>query len=95
MRLARESLAQEEAESQNGIDLDSAMGDADDGKTFSAMGVAKTISTVGVFHDVPVSISARRADESLVLAGCLFDRALAGNSDASARGYSSYHLVYS
>jgi hypothetical protein len=46
MRLARESLAQEEAEAQNGRELDSVMGDADDDKTFAAMGVAKTIGTV-------------------------------------------------
>lgn len=46
MRLARETLAQEEAEAQNGAELDSVMGDMDDDKTFSAMGVAKTIGTV-------------------------------------------------
>jgi hypothetical protein len=50
MRLARESLAQEETDAQNGRDLDSAMGDSDDDKTFAAMGVAKTIGTVGPPH---------------------------------------------
>jgi hypothetical protein len=49
MRLARENLAQEEAEAQNGVDLDSVMGDVDDDKTFAAMGVAKTIATVSFF----------------------------------------------
>lgn len=45
VRLAKESLAQEEAESQNSIDLEM-MDNLDDGKTFAAMGVAKTIGTV-------------------------------------------------
>jgi len=48
MRLGREILAQEEAESGS-VELDSVMGDADDDKTFAAMGVAKTISTVNSF----------------------------------------------
>jgi hypothetical protein len=40
------SGAQEEAEAQNGVDLDSVM---DDETAFAAMGVAKTIATVGFF----------------------------------------------
>lgn len=45
MRLARESVAQEETDSQN-VDLETAMAEVDDDKTFAAMGIAKTIGTV-------------------------------------------------
>ncbi|KAG6919218.1 hypothetical protein DXG01_008013 [Tephrocybe rancida] len=44
LRLAKEAIAQEETDGQN-IDLDS-ITDVDDEKTFTAMGVAKTISTI-------------------------------------------------
>ena len=45
LRLARESLAQDE-NAPKGADLDSLMeSDGDDDKTYAAMGVAKTIST--------------------------------------------------
>ncbi|GLB38717.1 putative ARM repeat-containing protein [Lyophyllum shimeji] len=45
LRLAKESLAQEETDSQN-VDLDNLMSSVDEDKTFAAMGVAKTISTI-------------------------------------------------
>jgi hypothetical protein len=44
MRLARESAIQEHIEEN--VDLDALLQDVDDDKTFAAMGVAKTISTV-------------------------------------------------
>ncbi|KIK08065.1 hypothetical protein K443DRAFT_672947 [Laccaria amethystina LaAM-08-1] len=43
IRLARETAAQEENEN---VDLETIMSDADDDKTFAAMGVAKTLSTI-------------------------------------------------
>ncbi|KAI3621267.1 nonsense-mediated mrna decay protein [Moniliophthora roreri] len=45
LRLAKESLAQEEAEAGSG-DIESIMMDGDDDKTYAAMGVAKTIWTI-------------------------------------------------
>ncbi|KAF5377980.1 hypothetical protein D9615_006718 [Tricholomella constricta] len=42
LRLAKESLAQEEAD----VDLETLVSDVDEDKTFAAMGVAKTISTI-------------------------------------------------
>jgi len=48
MRLARESAIHDHVEEN--ADLDSLLSDVDDDKTFTAMGVAKTISTVGDFH---------------------------------------------
>lgn len=45
MRLAKESLAQEETGGGD-VDLDQLISDVDEDKTFAAMGVAKTISTV-------------------------------------------------
>jgi importin-7 len=91
MRLARESLAQEEAEAQNGgvNELDLVMGDTDDDKTFSAMGVAKTIGTVCFFF--AFSYAMYRAD---MLTGCLFDRQLPRDFGAGAGGYTPYDLVY-
>jgi len=47
MRLARESAIHDHIEEN--ADLDSLLSDVDDDKTFTAMGVAKTISTVGHF----------------------------------------------
>jgi hypothetical protein len=47
MRLARESAIQEHIEEN--VDLDALLQDVDDDKTFAAMGVAKTISTVRDF----------------------------------------------
>jgi hypothetical protein len=52
MRLAKDSLAQEEAEAANMSELESMTSDMDDDKTFAAMGIAKTIATVS-----PVSFS--------------------------------------
>ena len=51
MRLANDTLSQEEPQGQN-IDLDNAISDVDDDKTFAAMGVAKTISTVRFFPPI-------------------------------------------
>ncbi|TFK34758.1 armadillo-type protein [Crucibulum laeve] len=45
MRLARESAAQEELEAQN-LELENILSEADDDKTFAAMGVAKTLTTI-------------------------------------------------
>lgn len=45
MRLAKEALAQEE-NAPKGTDLESAMEDTDEDKTYAAMGMAKTIGTV-------------------------------------------------
>lgn len=45
MRLAKEALAQEE-NIPKGTDLESAMEDTDEDKTYAAMGMAKTIGTV-------------------------------------------------
>jgi len=47
MRLARESAIHDHLEEN--ADLDSLLADVDDDKTFAAMGVAKTISTVSRF----------------------------------------------
>jgi hypothetical protein len=47
MRLARESAIHDHVEEN--ADLDSLLTDVDDDKTFAAMGVAKTISTVIYF----------------------------------------------
>lgn len=44
MRLARESSVHDQIEEN--VDLDTLLQDVDDDKTFAAMGVAKTISTV-------------------------------------------------
>lgn len=44
MRLARESITQEEQDASS--DLETLLADADDDKTYAAMGVAKTIGTV-------------------------------------------------
>lgn len=52
MRLARESAIHDHIEEN--ADLDSLLADVDDDKTFAAMGVAKTISTVSYF---PFSLS--------------------------------------
>ncbi|KAF9451856.1 ARM repeat-containing protein [Macrolepiota fuliginosa MF-IS2] len=47
MRLARETVSQEEAlNTADNIDIEESLGDIDDDKTFAAMGIAKTISTV-------------------------------------------------
>jgi importin-7 len=48
MRLVRENLAQEEVEAQQ-TDTESILSDADDDKTYAAMSVAKTLSTVCCF----------------------------------------------
>ncbi|KAF9465308.1 armadillo-type protein [Collybia nuda] len=45
LRLARETVTQEETDSQN-VDLETAMSEVDDDKTFAAMGIAKTIGTI-------------------------------------------------
>ncbi|EGN93981.1 hypothetical protein SERLA73DRAFT_115471 [Serpula lacrymans var. lacrymans S7.3] len=45
LRLARESISQEEIDPQT-LDSDSLLSDADDGKIYGAMGVAKTIGTI-------------------------------------------------
>ncbi|KAF8074028.1 armadillo-type protein [Lyophyllum atratum] len=45
LRLAKESLSQEETDSQN-VDLDGLLANVDEDKTFAAMGVAKTIGTI-------------------------------------------------
>jgi len=55
LRLAKESLAQEETDSQN-VDLDSLVSNVDEDKTFAAMGVAKTISTVSDFHPLVLGV---------------------------------------
>lgn len=46
MRLARESAIHDHLEDNE--DLEALLQDADDDKTFAAMGVAKTISTVRI-----------------------------------------------
>ena len=48
MRLAREGLAQQNELVPDNIDVESLMSEADDDKVYGAMGVAKTIGTVGV-----------------------------------------------
>lgn len=53
MRLARESIAQEDADVANSNgDLDVLLSDGDDDKTYAAMGVAKTIWTVCLFNNL-------------------------------------------
>lgn len=47
MRLAKESMAQEEAASATDYEI----GDGDDDKTYAAMNIAKTIGTVCVALD--------------------------------------------
>lgn len=47
MRLARETVNQEDAlNAADNIDIEESLADIDDDKTFAAMGIAKTISTV-------------------------------------------------
>jgi hypothetical protein len=47
MRLARETVNQEESlNAVDNIDIEESLADIDDDKTFAAMGIAKTISTV-------------------------------------------------
>jgi hypothetical protein len=46
LRLAKESIAQEESIDLQNIDVESMLSDQDDDKTYAAMGVAKTIGTV-------------------------------------------------
>ncbi len=53
MRLAKESIAQEEA--ANATDYE--VGDGDDDKTYAAMNIAKTIGTVCVALDPPSSFN--------------------------------------
>jgi importin-7 len=55
LRLARESIAQDETDVQN-VDLESLMSDNDDDKTYAAMGVAKTIGTVSIVSAVVVLV---------------------------------------
>jgi hypothetical protein len=47
MRLVREALANEESAGSRALDVDSIAEMDDEDKTYAAMGVAKTISTVG------------------------------------------------
>lgn len=49
LRLARESSIQDSVADSSANDLESVMADADDDKTYAAMGVAKTIYTVRMF----------------------------------------------
>jgi hypothetical protein len=49
--LARESIAQDEADPN--ADMESLLSDADDDKTYAAMGIAKTIGTVCGFYCSP------------------------------------------
>ena len=51
-RLARESIAAEEAADSKGVDLDRLMDETGEDKIFAAMGVAKTITTVSIFTSV-------------------------------------------
>ncbi|KDR83035.1 hypothetical protein GALMADRAFT_238799 [Galerina marginata CBS 339.88] len=60
MRLARESAIQEHIEEN--ADLDTLLSDADDDKTFAAMGVSKTISTIVASVDSSPEILAQIQD---------------------------------
>jgi hypothetical protein len=48
MRLAKESMSPDEPEGLT-VDVESALAEGDDDKTYAAMGVAKTIGTVRPF----------------------------------------------
>jgi hypothetical protein len=51
MRLAKETVNQEDAlNAADNIDIEDSLTDMEDDKTFAAMGIAKTISTVGLVH---------------------------------------------
>jgi importin-7 len=65
MRLVREALANEEGAANRALDVDSIADMDDEDKTYAAMGVAKTISTV-----TPATLTAR---ERLLntISGCI------------------------
>ena len=70
MRLARESAIHDHLEEN--ADLDSLLADVDDDKTFAAMGVAKTISTVS--HFLSLSFHECKAEILLTSPDHLFHR---------------------
>jgi hypothetical protein len=56
MRLAKETVNQEDAlNAADNIDIEDSLTDMEDDKTFAAMGIAKTISTVGFVHLLSLS----------------------------------------
>ena len=55
LRLARDGVAQQTDVVPDNIDVDSLISDGDDDKVYGAMGVAKTIGTVGLFLVLQVS----------------------------------------
>ena len=79
MRLANDTLSQEEPQGQN-IDLENAISDGDDDKTFAAMGVAKTISTVRLFLLITMILNLCTGNP-----GRCFYREFSGYFDTGAR----------
>ena len=88
LRLARDGVAQQTDVVPDNIDVDSLISDGDDDKVYGAMGVAKTIGTVGLFlvlHGVVYNTSGT---------GRVFDRVFPRYFETSAGSHHSYHPLH-
>jgi hypothetical protein len=84
-RLLREAIASEES-APTGDDLEALMdADGEDDKTYAAMGVAKTLSTVGFLVGTRSNVY---ADDS---ADCVIHRLFAGDPRSSTGGHHPDH----
>ena len=90
MRLARESAIQDHLEEN--ADLDTLLNDVDDDKTFAAMGVAKTISTV--CGHLCLSYSQVIADDGVFSADYFLNRQLSRNLVSDSGNRCSDYCLY-